>query len=90
MARQDLQTEYIITQQAYEKALASLPEQGTDQQKAHSVGVVAKQYRLNVSNTINAGKWAMWSISEESFEFTWQDGAWQPPANLVVLKDGNR
>jgi hypothetical protein len=86
MARQDQQIEYIINQQAYEKAYSSLPEQGADNQTAHSAKVVAKQYRLNVSNTVHAGKWYMWAISEESFEFTWQNGAWQPPRNLVVLK----
>ncbi|QKZ14855.1 hypothetical protein [Spirosoma sp. KUDC1026] len=86
MAQQNHHTEYIITQQAYDNAYSSLPEQGTDNQIAQSTKVVAKQYRLNVSNTVHAGKWSMWAISEESFEFTWQNGAWQPPQNLVVLK----
>ncbi|MFD2573836.1 hypothetical protein ACFSUS_24580 [Spirosoma soli] len=84
MARQDSETEYIVTQQAYNTAYASLPERGTENQKAQSATITAKQYRLNVSQTINAGKWVMWAISDESFEFTWSNGAWHPPANLVV------
>jgi|GEM_PF-1917655 hypothetical protein len=90
MARQDQQTEYVINQQAYDKAYSSLPDQGTDNQTALATKVVAKQYRLNVSNTVHAGKWSMWTISEESFEFTWQNGSWQPPQNLVVLKNAGR
>lgn len=90
MARQDAQTEYIVNESAYKKAYDSLPEQGSDNEKAQSVKVMAKQYRLNVSNTINAGKWVMWAVGEESFEFIWQNGAWQPPQNLVVIKDSPR
>ncbi|CCH56846.1 hypothetical protein BN8_06234 [Fibrisoma limi BUZ 3] len=91
MAQQDQHTvEYVISQQAYEKAYRSLPEQGTDQQKAQSAKVMAKQYRLNTRDTANAGKWVMWSVGEESFEFTWQNGAWRPPANIVVLNDADR
>ncbi|GAB3493502.1 hypothetical protein GCM10027341_08880 [Spirosoma knui] len=84
MARQDAQTEYIVTQELFDKAYQSLPPQGTDNQKVESMKVIAKQYRLNVSDSPNAGKWVMWAIGEESFEFTWKDGAWQPPQNLVV------
>lgn len=87
MARLDAQTEYIVTQEAYRRAYDSLPASGTPGQTASSVPVRAKEYRLNVSNTINAGKWAMWSVVEESFAFTWSDGAWRPPANLVIRKD---
>lgn len=85
MARQDLETEYIVTQEAYNKAYDSLPQIGTEGEKAQSIKMTAKQYRLNVSQTVNAGKWVMWAISNESFEFTWVNGVWQPPANLVVL-----
>ncbi|QJW90780.1 hypothetical protein HNV11_16035 [Spirosoma taeanense] len=85
MARQDPQIEYIVTQEAYETACNSLPKAGTDNQKAQSVNITARQYRQNTSQTINAGKWVLWSIGPESFEFTWSNGAWQPPANLVIL-----
>lgn len=85
MARQDLETEYIVTQEAYNKAYNSLPQSGTEGEKAQSIKITAKQYRLNVSQTVNAGKWVMWAISDESFEFTWVNGVWSPPANLVVL-----
>jgi hypothetical protein len=90
MAQQDPQTEYIVSQESYNKAYSSLPQQGTDNEKAHSAKVMAKQYRLNTSNTINAGKWIMWAVGEESFEFTWQNGSWQPPKNLVVVTPANR
>lgn len=85
MARQDLHTEYIITHEAYDRAYGSLPERGTDGQTAETVPIVAKQYRQNTSDTVHAGKWSMWTIGPEVFEFRWQNGAWQPPANLVVL-----
>lgn len=87
MARQDSQTEYIVTQAAYRTAYDSLPLTGTPGLTAQSVPVRAKEYRLNVSNTINAGKWVMWSVVEESFRFTWSNGVWLPPANLVVRTD---
>lgn len=87
MARQDPHTEYIVRREAYEMALASLPATGTDQQKALSAQVSAMQYRQNTSQTVNAGKWSMWGISSEAFEFEWRNGAWQPPANLIVRPD---
>ena len=87
MARQDPHTEYVVKQEAYNLALASLPATGTEYQKAQSMPVMAREYRQNISQTINAGKWVLWNIAPESFEFEWQDGAWQPPANLVVLND---
>lgn len=86
MARQDSQTEYIVAQEAYDRACAALPPQGTEGQVAQSIPVVARQYRQNASQTINAGKWVMWAITEESFAFTWANGVWNPPANLVILK----
>ena len=85
MARQNPETEYIITQEAYSRAYRSLPQSGTEGEKAQSTKITAKQYRLNVSQTVNAGKWVMWAISDESFEFIWSNGVWHPPANLVVL-----
>ena len=87
MTRQDSHTEYIVKQEAYMLALASLPATGTDCQKAQSVAVIAREYRQNISQTINAGKWVLWNIGPESFEFEWRNGAWQPPTNLVVLSD---
>ncbi|MGF7218201.1 hypothetical protein GGR92_004378 [Spirosoma lacussanchae] len=84
MARQDPHTEYIVRQEDYAKALASLPARGTEQQKAHSAPITARQYRQNTSQTINAGKWSMWGIAPESFEFEWRNGAWRPPINLVI------
>lgn len=87
MARQDSHTEYIVSKDAYNMAVASLPLTGTAEQKASSVPITAMQYRQNVSQTINAGKWSMWGISLESFEFTWHNGAWQPPANLIIRED---
>jgi len=87
MARQDPHTEYIVRKEVYETALASLPATGTADQKVISTPVTAMQYRQNISKTINAGKWSMWGISSESFEFEWRNGAWQPPANLVVRPD---
>lgn len=86
MARQDAHIEYIISQESYALAYSSLPETGTPDQQAESVRVPAKQYRLNQSQTVNAGKWVMWAIEPETFMFTWKNGAWQPPANLVVLR----
>ncbi len=86
MARQDEHTEYIVTQDAFTTAYTSLPEKGIENQKAQSVKIMARQYRQNVSETINAGKWTMWAIAEESFEFTWLHGGWQPPVNLVILR----
>ncbi|RYF77955.1 MAG: hypothetical protein EOO39_02675 [Cytophagaceae bacterium] len=87
MARQDSHTEYIVSKEAYQTALASLPANGTTTQKATSVPVTAMQYRQNISNTINAGKWSMWGISQETFDFEWREGTWQPPANLIVRHD---
>lgn len=85
MARQDAQTEYIVTQDAYRIAYASLPQTGSEGEKAQSAKILAKQYRQNISKTVNADKWTLWAMPEESFEFTWQNGAWTPPKNLVVL-----
>lgn len=85
MARQDPHVEYIVTQEAYDTALSSLPPTGTDNQTAQSTAVTARQYRQDTSQTMNAGKWSMWGIAPESFAFTWRDGAWHPPANLVIL-----
>lgn len=87
MARQDTHTEYIVSKQSYAMAIASLPASGTEHQQANSAPIIAVQYRQNVSQTINAGKWSMWGIAPESFVFTWQNGAWQPPANLVMRTD---
>lgn len=87
MARLDAHTEYIITQADYRAARASLPQTGVEGQTAQSVSVTARQYRQNTSQTINAGKWVMWGIAPESFDFMWSDGDWQPPANLVVRPD---
>ena len=87
MARQDSHTEYIVKQDAYTLALVSLPATGTEYQKTLSVAVIAREYRQIISQTINAGKWTLWNIGAESFEFEWRNGAWQPPANLVVLSD---
>ena len=84
MARLDAHTEYIISQEAYRNALASLPPTGTDHQKAATTAILALQYRQKTGDSINAGKWSMWGIAPEVFEFEWQNGAWQPPANLVV------
>ena len=85
MARQDPHVEYIVKQEAYDTALASLPPTGTEHQMAYTTEVTARQYRQNTSQTINAGKWVMWGIGPESFVFTWLDGDWRPPANLVIL-----
>lgn len=87
MARQDPHTEYIVSRDAYNTAIASLPATGTTDQQATSVPITAMQYRQNVSQTINAGKWSMWGISSESFTFDWRDGAWQPPANLIIRRE---
>ena len=87
MARQDTHTEYIVSKEAYDSALASLPASGTEHQKAISVTITAMQYRQNISHTINAGKWSMWGIAPETFEFEWRNGTWQPPANLIVRAD---
>lgn len=87
MARQDPHTEYIVRKEAYATAVASLPATGTAGQKALSVPITAVEYRQNVSKTVNVGKWSMWGIAPESFEFDWRNGAWQPPVNLVILAD---
>ncbi len=86
MARLDAHTEYIVTQPDYQRMLASLPATGTEKETVRSAPVKAFQYRQNVNagDTINAGKWRMWGIAPETFEFTWQNGTWHPPANLVV------
>ena len=84
MTRTDAHTEYIVTQPDYQTALASLPPTGTDGQTAPATPIRAFQYRQNVGDTPNAGKWRMWGIGSETFMFTWQNRAWQPPANLVV------
>jgi hypothetical protein len=88
MARQDPHTEYIVSKEAYQTALSGLPPTGTDNQKVLSPQIKAMQYRQNTSQTVNAGKWSMWGISDETFEFEWRNGAWQPPANLIVRQDG--
>lgn len=85
MARQDAHTEYIVTQEAYRIAYTSLPQTGNEGEKAQSAKILTKQYRQNTSNTVNADKWNLWAMSDESFEFTWTDGKWTPPKNLVVL-----
>lgn len=87
MTRTDSHTEYIVTQSDYQTTLASLPPVGTDGQTAQASPVSAFQYRQNVDDTINAGKWRMWGIAPETFDFTWRNGAWQPPANLVVRRE---
>ncbi len=87
MARQDPHTEYIVSKEAYQTALASLPSSGNDHQKAVSITISAMQYRQKTGNSINAGKWSMWGIFPEEFEFEWRNGAWQQPANLVVRTD---
>ncbi|MBO0948115.1 hypothetical protein [Fibrella forsythiae] len=87
MARQDPHTEYIISKEAYQIALSSLPATGTAGQKATSLPITAMQYRQNISNTINAGKWSMWGISQETFDFQWHNGTWQPPVNLIIRQD---
>lgn len=84
MASQDSQIEYIVTEEEYKKAYDSLPESGKEQQVVTSAPIIARQYRQNKSQTINAGKWVMWNIGAESFDFTWTNGSWQPPANLVL------
>lgn len=87
MARQDSHTEYIVKQADLEMALAQLPTTGTEGQTVQTQPVVAREYRQNTSQTVNAGKWSMWGIAPESFLFTWRNGAWQPPANLVVRRE---
>jgi hypothetical protein len=87
MARRDAHVEYIIKQSVYKAALASLPATGSSNQTVQSGPIVVREYRQNISQTVNAGKWVLWGISSESFEFEWRDGAWQPPANLVVIAD---
>ena len=87
MARPDLHTEYIISKETYSTLMASLPATGSPNQKAYSVSVLAMQYRQKTGETINAGKWSMWGIAPEIFEFEWLNGAWQPPANLIVRTD---
>ena len=87
MARRDTHIEYIVKQSVYKTALAGLPVSGSENQKAVLGPIVVREYRQNISQTINAGKWVLWGISSESFEFEWQNEAWQPPANLVVIAD---
>lgn len=80
-------TEHIVLQADYDTVLASLPPTGTDGQQIASKPVMIREYRLNTSDTINAGKWLMWSVSPKPIVFTWQNGAWQPPATLVVRRN---
>lgn len=87
MARQDAHTEYIVRKDAYQAAFDRLPATGSDGQTAEVGPLVAHEYRQNVSKTINSGKWSMWGISPQTFTFTWRNGAWQPPANLVVRQE---
>lgn len=87
MARRDAHVEYIVKQSAYKAALASLPNAGSEHQTVDSEMIVVREYRQNISQTINSGKWVLWGISSESFVFEWRNGAWQPPANLVVIAD---
>ncbi|MBO0938956.1 hypothetical protein J2I47_20555 [Fibrella sp. HMF5335] len=87
MNRFDQHVEYIVTQANYQVALNSLPATGTDGQLTHSVSVMTYEYRQNVSQTINAGKWTMWAVKPMPIAFSWQNNAWQPPANLVVRQD---
>ena len=87
MARQDPHTEYIISKEVYNTLIASLPATGTVHQKFQSAAVSAMQYRQKTGEKINAGKWSMWGISSEVFDFEWRNGAWHPPANLFVRTD---
>lgn len=87
MARLDDRTEYIIHQADYHSLLAELPATAAEGDTYLTKPVTAREYRLNVSQTINAGKWSMWGIAPESFVFTYQNGAWQPPANVVIRRD---
>lgn len=87
MARKDTHVEYIVKQSAYEAVMAGLPATGSENQTIESGPIVVREYRQNISETINAGKWVLWGISSESFDFEWRNGAWQPPANLVVIAD---
>lgn len=84
MASQNPHIEYILTESDYQTLLTTLPATGTNGQTVRSGAVKAFQYRQNVSDTVNAGKWRMWGIAFETFDFIWQNGAWQPPKNLVV------
>jgi hypothetical protein len=84
MNRFDPNTEYSVTRADYATALTSLPATGTDGQLASSVAVMVREFRLNTSQTVNAGKWTLWSISPQPIVFVWHDGAWQPPQNVVV------
>lgn len=87
MARRDAHVEYIVKESAYQAALAGLPATGVENQSFHSEPIVVREYRQNISQTINSGKWVLWGISSETFDFKWGNGAWQPPANLVVIAD---
>ena len=87
MTRTDAHTEYIVTPSDYQTALTSLPATATDGETAQSIPIRAFQYRQNVGDTINAGKWRMWGISFEAFTFVWQNSTWNPPINLVVRNE---
>lgn len=87
MNRFDQHTEYIVTLANYQIALSSLPATGNDGQLAHSVPVMTYEYRQNVSQTVNAGKWTMWTVRPMPISFEWKNEAWRPPANLVVRRD---
>jgi hypothetical protein len=87
MARRDAHVEYIVKESAYKAALAGLPATGAANQPVTSGPIVVREYRQNISQTINSGKWVLWGISSETFDFEWHNGAWQPPANLVVIAD---
>lgn len=80
-------TELIVLQADYDTILASLPQVGTDGQQIDSAPIMTREYRQNMSETINAGKWTMWRVAPRPLPFTWQNGAWQPPANLVIRRD---
>ncbi|MBC3785620.1 hypothetical protein [Spirosoma utsteinense] len=87
MARRDTHVEYIVKESVYKVALANLPA-GTAANQTIELGpITVREYRQNTSQTINAGKWVLWGISSETFVCEWRDGAWEPPANLVVISD---
>lgn len=87
MARRDTHVEYIVKQTVYKAALASLPAGNATSQTAELGPITVREYRQNTSETVNAGKWVLWGISSETFVCEWRDGAWQSPANLVVIDD---